>query len=78
MQIDRRTDCQSVLQSLGPGYVSIRRSPKAAAWFKVVKWRVIKAGWLGSSPPRRASPQSVGLGPGGVAIQAPTPATPEL
>src|SRR5450432_2155666 len=28
MQIPRRTDCQSVLQSLGPGYISICRSPK--------------------------------------------------
>jgi len=27
MQIHRRTDCQSVLQSLGPGYISILRSP---------------------------------------------------
>ena len=31
MQIHRRTDCQSVLQSLGPGYISICRSPKRGA-----------------------------------------------
>ena len=31
MQIHRRTDCQSVLQSLGPGYISICRSPKERA-----------------------------------------------
>jgi len=32
MQIHRRTDCQSVLQSLRPGYISICRSPKDRTW----------------------------------------------
>jgi len=36
------------------------------------------AGWLGSSWRQPASPQRASRGPGGVALRASTPATPEL
>ncbi len=52
-----------------------RGSVGGGAWFKVVTWRVTKEGWLRSSGQQPASPQSEWLGPGGVALRAPTPAT---
>ncbi len=46
-----------------------------SAWVEVAKLRVSKAGCLGSSRHQPASPQGRGIGPGGVALRASTPAT---
>ncbi len=52
-----------------------KRPADCAARLKVLTCGVTNDGWLGSSRQQPVSPQSESLGPGGVALRAPTPAT---